>query len=120
LLLEPTKLRSVTCLLKVSVEVAAAGHPCRRLTVDEVRRCWKPPPDHLHDVGMPADRSGLKNAWYLAGRRRWTWLASADVPRRGRCRDARDRLSSDTVDESNLQRQIIHGRAIGRSKAESA
>ena len=91
--------------------------PAAELTVDEVRRYSR----HLiiPDVGM-AGQKRLKNAKVLCvgagglGSPALMYLAAAGVGTLGI-------VEFDTVDESNLQRQIIHGQAdIGRSKAESA
>jgi sulfur-carrier protein adenylyltransferase/sulfurtransferase len=91
--------------------------PAAELTVDEVRRYSR----HLiiPDVGM-AGQKRLKNAKVLAvgagglGSPALMYLAAAGVGTLGI-------VEFDTVDESNLQRQIIHGQSdIGRSKAESA
>ncbi len=91
--------------------------PADGLTVDEVRRYSR----HLiiPDVGM-AGQKRLKNAKVLAvgagglGSPTLMYLAAAGVGTLGI-------VEFDTVDESNLQRQIIHGQSdIGRSKAVSA
>ena len=91
--------------------------PAEGLTVDEVRRYSR----HLiiPDVGM-AGQKRLKNARVLCvgagglGSPALMYLAAAGVGTLGI-------VEFDTVDESNLQRQIIHGQSdIGRSKAESA
>ncbi len=91
--------------------------PADDLTVDEVRRYSR----HLiiPDVGM-AGQKRLKNAKVLAvgagglGSPTLMYLAAAGVGTIGI-------VEFDTVDESNLQRQIIHGQSdIGRSKARSA
>ncbi|HEY5032874.1 MAG TPA: adenylyltransferase/sulfurtransferase MoeZ [Actinomycetes bacterium] len=91
--------------------------PADGLTVDEVRRYSR----HLiiPDVGM-AGQKRLKNARVLCvgagglGSPALMYLAAAGVGTLGI-------VEFDTVDESNLQRQIIHGQSdIGRSKAESA
>jgi len=87
------------------------------LTVDEVRRYSR----HLiiPDVGMVGQRR-LMNAKVLCvgagglGSPALMYLAAAGVGTLGI-------VEFDTVDESNLQRQIIHGQSdIGKSKAESA
>jgi adenylyltransferase/sulfurtransferase len=87
------------------------------LSVDEVRRYSR----HLiiPDVGMSGQKR-LKNAKVLCvgagglGSPALMYLAAAGVGTLGI-------IEFDTVDESNLQRQIIHGQSdIGRSKAESA
>ena len=91
--------------------------PADGLTVDEVRRYSR----HLiiPDVGMSGQKR-LKNARVLCvgagglGSPALMYLAAAGVGTLGIA-------EFDTVDESNLQRQIIHGHSdIGRSKAESA
>jgi molybdopterin/thiamine biosynthesis adenylyltransferase/rhodanese-related sulfurtransferase len=91
--------------------------PAAELTVDEVRRYSR----HLiiPDVGMTGQKR-LKNAKVLCvgagglGSPALLYLAAAGVGTLGI-------VEFDTVDESNLQRQIIHGQSdIGRSKAESA
>ncbi|MDH6112681.1 molybdopterin/thiamine biosynthesis adenylyltransferase/rhodanese-related sulfurtransferase [Kitasatospora sp. MAP12-15] len=91
--------------------------PAAELTVDEVRRYSR----HLiiPDVGM-AGQKRLKNAKVLCvgagglGSPALMYLAAAGVGTLGI-------VEFDTVDESNLQRQIIHGQSdIGRSKGESA
>jgi adenylyltransferase/sulfurtransferase len=91
--------------------------PAAELTVDEVRRYSR----HLiiPDVGMDGQKR-LKNAKVLAvgagglGSPTLMYLAAAGVGTIGI-------VEFDVVDESNLQRQIIHGQSdIGRPKAESA
>ena len=91
--------------------------PAEGLTAGEVRRYSR----HLiiPDVGM-AGQKRLKNAKVLCvgagglGSPALMYLAAAGVGTLGI-------VEFDTVDESNLQRQIIHGQSdIGRSKAESA
>ncbi|MEZ5096692.1 MAG: adenylyltransferase/sulfurtransferase MoeZ [Nocardioides sp.] len=91
--------------------------PADELTIDEVRRYSR----HLiiPDVGM-AGQKRLKNARVLVigagglGSPALMYLAAAGVGTIGIA-------EFDVVDESNLQRQIIHGQSdIGRSKAESA
>ncbi len=91
--------------------------PAPDLSVDEVRRYSR----HLiiPDVAMDGQKR-LKNAKVLAvgagglGSPVLMYLAAAGVGTLGI-------VDFDTVDESNLQRQIIHGQSdIGRSKAESA
>jgi len=91
--------------------------PAESLTVEEVRRYSR----HLiiPDVAM-AGQKRLKNARVLAigagglGSPVLMYLAAAGVGTLGI-------IEFDTVDESNLQRQIIHGQSdIGRSKAQSA
>jgi molybdopterin/thiamine biosynthesis adenylyltransferase/rhodanese-related sulfurtransferase len=91
--------------------------PAAELSVDEVKRYSR----HLiiPDVGMTGQKR-LKNARVLVvgagglGSPALLYLAAAGVGTLGV-------VDFDTVDESNLQRQIIHGIAdVGRSKAESA
>ncbi|HZP14213.1 MAG TPA: adenylyltransferase/sulfurtransferase MoeZ [Nocardioides sp.] len=91
--------------------------PADELTIDEVRRYSR----HLiiPDVGM-AGQKRLKNAKVLVigagglGSPALLYLAAAGVGTLGIA-------EFDEVDESNLQRQIIHGQSdIGRPKAESA
>ena len=91
--------------------------PAETLSVDEVRRYSR----HLiiPDVGMTGQKR-LKNAKVLCvgagglGSPALMYLAAAGVGTLGI-------VEFDTVDESNLQRQIIHGQSdIGKSKAESA
>jgi adenylyltransferase/sulfurtransferase len=91
--------------------------PAEGLTVDEVRRYSR----HLiiPDVGMTGQKR-LKNAKVLVvgagglGSPALLYLAAAGVGTLGV-------IDFDVVDESNLQRQIIHGQSdIGRSKAVSA
>ena len=91
--------------------------PGRPLTVDEVRRYSR----HLiiPDVSM-AGQQRLMNAKVLCvgagglGSPALMYLAAAGVGTLGI-------VEFDTVDESNLQRQIIHGQSdIGKSKAQSA
>ena len=99
------------------MSLPALVDPADTLTVDEVRRYSR----HLiiPDVGM-AGQKRLKNARVLAvgagglGSPTLMYLAAAGVGTIGI-------VEFDTVDESNLQRQIIHGQSdIGRSKARSA
>jgi adenylyltransferase/sulfurtransferase len=91
--------------------------PAESLSVDEVRRYSR----HLiiPDVAM-AGQKRLKNARVLVvgagglGSPALMYLAAAGVGTLGI-------VDFDVVDESNLQRQIIHGQSdIGRPKAESA
>jgi sulfur-carrier protein adenylyltransferase/sulfurtransferase len=91
--------------------------PAEALTVDEVRRYSR----HLiiPDVGM-AGQKRLKNAKVLCvgagglGSPALMYLAAAGVGTLGV-------IDFDIVDESNLQRQIIHGQSdVGSPKAESA
>jgi adenylyltransferase/sulfurtransferase len=91
--------------------------PANELTVDEVRRYSR----HLiiPDVAMEGQKR-LKNAKVLAvgagglGSPTLMYLAAAGVGTLGI-------VEFDVVDESNLQRQVIHGQSdVGRPKAESA
>jgi len=91
--------------------------PAAELSVDEVKRYSR----HLiiPDVGM-AGQKRLKNAKVLVvgagglGSPALLYLAAAGVGTLGI-------VDFDVVDESNLQRQIIHGQSdIGRPKAQSA
>lgn len=91
--------------------------PAAELTTDEIRRYSR----HLiiPDVGVTGQRR-LRNARVLCvgagglGSPALLYLAAAGVGTLGI-------VDFDTVDESNLQRQIIHGQSdIGKSKAESA
>ena len=91
--------------------------PADELTIDEVRRYSR----HLiiPEVGMTGQKR-LKNAKVLVigagglGSPALLYLAAAGVGTLGI-------VEFDEVDESNLQRQIIHGQSdIGKSKAQSA
>jgi molybdopterin/thiamine biosynthesis adenylyltransferase/rhodanese-related sulfurtransferase len=91
--------------------------PAAELTIDEVRRYSR----HLiiPDVGMDGQKR-LKNAKVLVigagglGSPALLYLAAAGVGTIGL-------VEFDEVDESNLQRQIIHGQSdIGKPKAQSA
>jgi molybdopterin/thiamine biosynthesis adenylyltransferase/rhodanese-related sulfurtransferase len=91
--------------------------PAAELTVDEIRRYSR----HLiiPDVGMDGQKR-LKNAKVLVvgagglGSPALMYLAAAGVGTLGI-------VDFDTVDESNLQRQVIHGVSdVGRPKADSA
>ncbi len=91
--------------------------PADELTIDEVRRYSR----HLiiPEVGMDGQKR-LKNAKVLVigagglGSPALLYLAAAGVGTLGI-------VEFDEVDESNLQRQIIHGQSdVGRPKAESA
>ena len=91
--------------------------PAADLSVDEVKRYSR----HLiiPDVGMDGQKR-LKNARVLCigagglGSPALLYLAAAGVGTLGV-------IDFDTVDESNLQRQVIHGQSdIGRPKTESA
>ncbi|MFK3981320.1 adenylyltransferase/sulfurtransferase MoeZ [Micromonospora sp. NPDC050397] len=100
-----------------TVSLPPLVEPAAELTVDEIRRYSR----HLiiPDVGVEGQKR-LKNARVLCvgagglGSPALMYLAAAGVGTLGI-------VDFDTVDESNLQRQIIHGQSdIGRSKAESA
>nr|WP_207921455.1 adenylyltransferase/sulfurtransferase MoeZ [Micromonospora sp. KC721] len=100
-----------------TVSLPPLVEPAAELTVDEIRRYSR----HLiiPDVGV-AGQKRLKNARVLCvgagglGSPALMYLAAAGVGTLGI-------IDFDTVDESNLQRQIIHGVSdIGRAKAESA
>jgi adenylyltransferase/sulfurtransferase len=91
--------------------------PAEELTIDEVRRYSR----HLiiPDVGMTGQKR-LKNAKVLVigagglGSPALLYLAAAGVGTLGI-------VEFDEVDESNLQRQVIHGQSdVGKSKALSA
>jgi adenylyltransferase/sulfurtransferase len=99
------------------VSLPALVEPAAELTVDEVRRYSR----HLiiPDVGMSGQKR-LKNAKVLVigagglGSPALLYLAAAGVGTIGI-------VEFDEVDESNLQRQVIHGQSdVGRPKAESA
>jgi adenylyltransferase/sulfurtransferase len=99
------------------VTFPALVEPAAELTIDEVRRYSR----HLiiPDVGMTGQKR-LKNAKVLVigagglGSPALMYLAAAGVGTIGI-------VEFDEVDESNLQRQIIHGQSdVGRPKAESA
>ena len=99
------------------MSLPALVEPAESLSVDEVRRYSR----HLiiPDVAM-AGQKRLKNAKVLCvgagglGSPALMYLAAAGVGTLGI-------VEFDVVDESNLQRQIIHGQSdVGRSKAESA
>jgi sulfur-carrier protein adenylyltransferase/sulfurtransferase len=99
------------------VSFPALVEPAAELTVDEVRRYSR----HLiiPDVGMTGQKR-LKNAKVLVigagglGSPAMLYLAAAGVGTIGIA-------EFDEVDESNLQRQVIHGQSdIGRRKSESA
>ncbi|MEJ3746036.1 adenylyltransferase/sulfurtransferase MoeZ [Actinomycetes bacterium KLBMP 9797] len=101
----------------VTVSLPPLVEPADELTVDEIRRYSR----HLiiPDVGVTGQKR-LKNAKVLCvgagglGSPALMYLAAAGVGTLGI-------VDFDTVDESNLQRQIIHGQSdIGRPKAESA
>ncbi len=97
--------------------LAPLVEPADELTIDEVRRYSR----HLiiPDVGMTGQKR-LKNAKVLVigagglGSPALLYLAAAGVGTLGIA-------EFDEVDESNLQRQIIHGQSdVGKSKAQSA
>jgi len=99
------------------VQLPPLVEPAAELTVEEVRRYSR----HLiiPDVGMDGQKR-LKNAKVLAvgagglGSPTLLYLAAAGVGTLGIA-------EFDVVDESNLQRQVIHGTSdIGKSKALSA
>jgi sulfur-carrier protein adenylyltransferase/sulfurtransferase len=99
------------------VPLPALVEPAAELTIDEVRRYSR----HLiiPDVGMTGQKR-LKNSRVLIigagglGSPALMYLAAAGVGTLGI-------VEFDEVDESNLQRQVIHGQSdIGRPKAESA
>ena len=99
------------------MSLPALVEPAAELTIDEVRRYSR----HLiiPDVGMTGQKR-LKNAKVLVigagglGSPALLYLAAAGVGTLGIA-------EFDEVDESNLQRQIIHGQSdIGKSKAVSA
>jgi adenylyltransferase/sulfurtransferase len=99
------------------VSIPPLVEPAAELTIDEVRRYSR----HLiiPDVGM-AGQKRLKNAKVLVigagglGSPALLYLAAAGVGTLGIA-------EFDEVDESNLQRQIIHGQSdVGKSKAQSA
>jgi len=99
------------------VQLPPLVEPAAELTVEEVRRYSR----HLiiPDVGMDGQKR-LKNAKVLAvgagglGSPALLYLAAAGVGTLGI-------VEFDVVDESNLQRQVIHGTSdVGKSKAQSA
>ena len=112
------KSRTVPAIhLEQKVSLPPLVTPAADLSVDEVRRYSR----HLiiPDVGMTGQKR-LKNAKVLCvgagglGSPALLYLAAAGVGTLGV-------IDFDTVDESNLQRQIIHGQSdIGRPKAQSA
>src|SRR5437773_11848373 len=106
-----------SCFRRVAVSLPPLVSPADDLTVDEVRRYSR----HLiiPDVGKTGQRR-LKNAKVLVvgagglGSPALLYLAAAGVGTLGV-------VDFDVVDESNLQRQVIHGQSdVGRPKAESA
>jgi sulfur-carrier protein adenylyltransferase/sulfurtransferase len=103
--------------MEPSVSLPPLVEPAADLTVDEVKRYSR----HLiiPEIGMTGQKR-LKNAKVLCvgagglGSPALLYLAAAGVGTLGI-------VDFDTVDESNLQRQVIHGQSdIGRPKAESA
>jgi molybdopterin/thiamine biosynthesis adenylyltransferase/rhodanese-related sulfurtransferase len=103
--------------LEIAVSLPPLVAPAAELSVDEVKRYSR----HLiiPEIGM-AGQKRLKNARVLCvgagglGSPALLYLAAAGVGTLGI-------VEFDVVDESNLQRQIIHGQSdIGRSKAQSA
>jgi sulfur-carrier protein adenylyltransferase/sulfurtransferase len=103
--------------MEIAVSLPPLVEPAADLTIDEVKRYSR----HLiiPEVGM-AGQKRLKNARVLCvgagglGSPALLYLAAAGVGTLGI-------VEFDVVDESNLQRQIIHGQSdIGRSKAQSA
>jgi sulfur-carrier protein adenylyltransferase/sulfurtransferase len=99
------------------LSLPALVEPAAELTIDEVRRYSR----HLiiPDVGMDGQKR-LKNSRVLVigagglGSPALMYLAAAGVGTLGI-------VEFDEVDESNLQRQVIHGQSdIGKPKAESA
>jgi len=101
----------------VSMSLPPLVEPAAEISVDEVRRYSR----HIiiPDVGMTGQKR-LVNAKVLCigagglGSPALMYLAAAGVGTLGI-------VEFDTVDESNLQRQIIHGQSdIGRPKAQSA
>src|SRR5712692_9482367 len=102
---------------RCTVSLPALVAPADDLSVNEVKRYSR----HLiiPEVGMTGQKR-LKNAKVLCvgagglGSPALLYLAAAGVGTLGV-------IDFDVVDESNLQRQIIHGQSdVGRSKAESA
>src|SRR5215467_13845418 len=117
LLLEPGIRARTSFFRRVAVSLPPLVSPADDLTVEEVRRYSR----HLiiPDVGKTGQRR-LKNARVLVvgagglGSPALLYLAAAGVGTLGV-------IDFDVVDESNLQRQIIHGQSdIGKLKAESA
>jgi molybdopterin/thiamine biosynthesis adenylyltransferase/rhodanese-related sulfurtransferase len=110
-------IRAVEVSGEFIVSLPPLVEPAAELTIDEIRRYSR----HLiiPDVGVTGQKR-LKNARVLCvgagglGSPALMYLAAAGVGTLGI-------VDFDTVDESNLQRQIIHGQSdIGRPKAESA
>jgi molybdopterin/thiamine biosynthesis adenylyltransferase/rhodanese-related sulfurtransferase len=103
--------------MEIPVSLPPLVEPAHDLSVDEVRRYSR----HLiiPEIGMTGQKR-LKNARVLCvgagglGSPALLYLAAAGVGTLGV-------IDFDVVDESNLQRQIIHGQSdVGRPKAESA
>ena len=103
--------------MEIAVSLPPLVEPAADLSVDEVKRYSR----HLiiPEIGMTGQKR-LKNAKVLCvgagglGSPALLYLAAAGVGTLGV-------VDFDVVDESNLQRQIIHGQSdIGRPKAESA
>jgi sulfur-carrier protein adenylyltransferase/sulfurtransferase len=103
--------------MEIAVSLPPLVEPAADLSVDEVRRYSR----HLiiPEIGMTGQKR-LKNARVLCvgagglGSPALLYLAAAGVGTLGV-------IDFDVVDESNLQRQIIHGQSdVGRPKAESA
>ena len=117
LTLEPGSPAPEVTSLERTLSLPPLVPPADELTVDEVRRYSR----HLiiPDVGMDGQKR-LKNARVLVvgagglGSPALLYLAAAGIGTLGI-------IDFDVVDESNLQRQIIHGQSdIGRPKAVSA
>ncbi|MBF4160680.1 adenylyltransferase/sulfurtransferase MoeZ [Nocardioides sp. CBS4Y-1] len=113
----PARIRTEEPAVTTPGTIEALVEPAAELTTDEVRRYSR----HLiiPDVGMTGQKR-LKNAKVLVigagglGSPALMYLAAAGVGTLGIA-------EFDEVDESNLQRQIIHGQSdIGKSKAVSA
>jgi molybdopterin/thiamine biosynthesis adenylyltransferase/rhodanese-related sulfurtransferase len=103
--------------MEIAVSLPPLVEPAADLSVDEVKRYSR----HLiiPEIGMTGQKR-LKNAKVLCvgagglGSPALLYLAAAGVGTLGV-------IDFDVVDESNLQRQIIHGQSdVGRPKAESA
>jgi sulfur-carrier protein adenylyltransferase/sulfurtransferase len=103
--------------MEIAVSLPPLVEPAADLSVDEVKRYSR----HLiiPEIGMTGQKR-LKNARVLCvgagglGSPALLYLAAAGVGTLGI-------IDFDVVDESNLQRQIIHGQSdVGRPKAESA
>jgi sulfur-carrier protein adenylyltransferase/sulfurtransferase len=116
-LAHPSGLRQNVTMTSSQIKIPALVEPGPALTVDEVRRYSR----HLiiPDVAM-AGQQRLMNAKVLCvgagglGSPALMYLAAAGIGTLGI-------VEFDVVDESNLQRQIIHGQSdIGKSKAQSA